>query len=176
MSNHNSTLTAERLRELFIYTLDTGMFVNRINRSPRAMTGMVAGSLTKDGYLVIRIDRAIYKAHRLAWLYVHGVWPSNLLDHKNRIKVDNRIDNLRLADKTLNGQNKVEAQANNKLGRLGVTLHFDGHYRATIQHENKQRHIGLFDTPEEASAAYEKAKTELHADAILVKESETFCG
>lgn len=169
MSNCNSTLTAERLRELFTYNPETGVFTNRISRSPRAMSGMVAGSRNEHGYLVIRIDWAIYKAHRLAWLYIYGVWPLGLLDHKNRIKDDNRIDNLRSADKTINGQNKIAAQANNKLGLLGVTLHFDGHYRATIQHDNKQRHIGLYDTAEEASAAYEKAKIELHAGAVFIK-------
>lgn len=166
MSAIKSTLTAERLRELLHYDSETGVFTNRVSRSPKAQAGMVAGSQDQNGYLLIRIDWKLHRAHRLAWLYVYGEWPKGLLDHRNRIKSDNRITNLRPADKVLNGQNRAAAQSNNETGFLGVCRHFDGHFRAVIQHDGRQRHIGLYDTPEEAHAAYLEAKRRLHSEAL----------
>ena len=58
-----------------------------------ARVGDIAGCLVKTGYRQIKIGNTAYLAHRLAWFYVYGEWPEQL-DHINRIKTDNRLDNI----------------------------------------------------------------------------------
>jgi hypothetical protein len=67
----------------------------------------------------IRLDNKLYRAHRLAWAYIYGEWPSSEIDHKNMNPCDNRIENLRLASRSQNECNK-SARADNKLGVKGV--------------------------------------------------------
>lgn len=99
-------LTAERLRELLTYDPETGEFRWRYTRGCRAR-GQIAGTVTCLGYLTIAIDGRKYKAHRLAWLHVHGEWPYPEIDHINRIKLDNRLVNLRRATRAENNANRV---------------------------------------------------------------------
>ena len=89
--------TAERVRATFDYDPDTGIFTRLVEaRSGRggghlsASIGDVAGHQRRDGYIAIKIDRIAYKAHRLAWLHVHGEWPPNEIDHINGDRGDNR--------------------------------------------------------------------------------------
>lgn len=87
------TLTAERLRELLHYDSNSGVFTYRNSRGPRA-AGSAAGSLSADGYIVIRVDFELCKAGRLAWLYTHGEWPRGKVWYIDRCRTNNRIDNL----------------------------------------------------------------------------------
>lgn len=93
----NNHLTAERLRELLDYDPETGYFRWRRDVGARAWKGQLAGTMARDGYEYIGIDRRRYPAHRLAWLYVHGEWPRGLLRHLNWLRSDNRLENLREA-------------------------------------------------------------------------------
>lgn len=92
-------MTQHRLKELLSYDPDTGIFtwIKRSNNT--------AGAVDAYGYTVIRIDTVLYKAHRLAWLYMHGEFPAGNLDHINQVKSDNRIDNLRVVSQSQNMQN-----------------------------------------------------------------------
>lgn len=74
---------------------------------------------SKDGYWRIRIDNTDYRAHRLAWFYVYGYFPENVIDHKNRNKSDNMIENLRESSQSCNLLNK-SMQSNNSSGVVGV--------------------------------------------------------
>ena len=85
------SLTAERLREVLDYDPDTGVFTRKVRTASSVKVGDVAGSLNGKGYIRIRVDGRLYFAHRLAWLYVHGEWPVDQVDHINGIKNDNRI-------------------------------------------------------------------------------------
>ena len=87
-------LTAERLRERLHYDAETGVFTRRFG-SGHARAGDMAGTVHRTGYVRISIDGGKYTAHHLAWLYVHGVWPSDQIEHINRKRSDNRIANLR---------------------------------------------------------------------------------
>lgn len=159
----NPTLTSTRLRELLDYDPETGVFtwIKKPRRSTRV--GSRAGSLGAfDGYRLIRIDHELYRGHRLAWFWVHGVWPSSQIDHINGIRDDNRIANLREADNAQNKQNQVRARSDSRSGYLGVTTHKPGVFRAKIQIAGKVHYLGLFDTPEAAHAAYLEAKRRLH--------------
>jgi len=155
-------LTAERLRELLHYDPETGEFTWRANRGGGVKAGDIAGTIsTSKGYRNIWIG-GNYKAHRLAWLYVHGVWPEAQIDHINQNKADNRMENLRLVTHAENMQNRP-CQRNNVSGFKGVApCRRTGRWQALICSNNKQIHLGLFATPEMAHAAYCAAAARLH--------------
>ena len=108
-------LTAERLRERLRYDAETGAFTRRVG-SGHARAGEMAGTVHSTGYVRITIDGGKYTAHHLAWLYVHGVWPSDQIEHIHRNRSDNRIANLRerrhrVALRRLACQTEVERDA-----------------------------------------------------------------
>jgi hypothetical protein len=157
-------LTAERLREVLTYDPVSGAFQRRNSRRIRPL----AGTINTPGYSVIKIDKKLYAAHRLAWLYVHGVWPSGLIDHINGIRTDNRIANLRDGSDGLNQQNMRKAQVNSKSGLLGA--HADkrtGRWQANIMANRRAHRLGTFATAEEAHAAYLEAKRRLHKGCTI---------
>ena len=154
-------LTAERLRELLAYDASTGIFTWRKSKGA-ARAGNTAGTPHSRGYWTITIDGNGHLAHRLAWLYVHGKWPERALDHINRLRRDCRIANLREVSGSQNAQNKSQ-QSNNTSGYRGVTWHKQlRRWVAQITIHRKHRHIGLFDTAEAASAAYQAAAKTMH--------------
>lgn len=103
-----------------------------------------------------------YRAANLAWLYVHGVWPTGVIDHINTEPGDNRIANLRDIPPSGNAQNQRRAHKQNRSGVLGVELLSSGRYRPRINVGGKFLHLGVYDTPEEASAVYWEAKRNMH--------------
>lgn len=148
-----SRVTAERLRELLEYDPATGVFKWRPALKMRR-NGLVAGSSSGRGYWYISIDKRMYLAHRLAWLYVHGCWPIDQIDHINRVKIDNRIVNLREATGSQNKQN-VGAKKSNRSGLKGIW--WDGRikrWRPRIRVGGRALWLGSFRTPEEAHAVY----------------------
>lgn len=152
---YSTELTAERLRELTTYSSETGLFRWRAltSKYSHAKIGDVAGWLNGDGYRDIQIDCKTYRAHRLAWLYVHGVWPSDQVDHINRDRTDNRIENLREASNTENQRNASKPYTNTS-GHVGVAWHkYTQKWRAYIRHDGKNLHLGLFTELEDAVAA-----------------------
>lgn len=155
----------ERLREVLGYSPATGLFVWRQRLARKLQVGDVAGSLS-NGYVVIRIDRRNYRAHRLAWLFVHGSWPAQEIDHINGDKADNRISNLRQADHRMNCENLRKASAHNATGILGA--HTNGkRFCSKIQVDGKSVWLGYHDTPKAAHAVYVRAKRLLHEGCTL---------
>lgn len=161
-------LTAARLRELLRYEPDTGHFFWRAPR-PKARLDLPAGGKTSHGYIHIGVDgTGQHYAHRLAWLYMNGEWPTCEVDHINGDKADNRWANLRGVTSTVNKQNKRSPQSNNKSGFLGVSLcsyrkTCPSKWRAQIRLAGGiNKTLGNFKTPEEAHEAYLKAKRALH--------------
>lgn len=127
--------------------------------------GRPVGSVCRSGYVVVRIANKIHFAHRVVWFLVHGDWPMQPLDHINGERADNRPVNLRLVTVAENCQNKGQALPTNKsAGLLGVNHHPSNgrRYRAQIWCGGKNRHLGYFDLPEEAHAAYLRAKAQMH--------------
>lgn len=112
-------LTQRRLKEVLNYDAESGVFTWAIGR-PKAAKGEIAGGFSDRGYLTIGIDGIKHRAHRLAWLYVHGVYP-NQIDHENHIRHDNRMINLRETDSYGNSRNQSKP-SDNTSGVVGVSL------------------------------------------------------
>jgi hypothetical protein len=158
-------LTQQRLRELLHYDPLTGLFT-RLVAASNAPAGSAAGSLANIGYLRISVDGARYLAHRLAWLYVHGEWPQQEIDHINGDKIDNRIANLRDASRGVNCQNIRAARRDSKTGLLGV-YERRGRFTACIEVSGRTVTLGDCATPTEAHAVYLQAKREFHAGCTI---------
>lgn len=154
---------AERLRASITYDRETGRFYWRQRRGS-AVAGQEAGCVNALGYVVIRFDRRLELAHRLAWLHVHGEWPPEEIDHINGNPADNRMDNLRLASHAENGRN-VRKHSDNASGFKGVHLHKQtGRWRARIKINGVSKSLGLHDSAQSAHIAYCRAAEVFHGD------------
>ena len=159
-------LSLERLHELLHYNPRTGLFVRKVRAGNSAPVGTIAGGFNRKGYRIIRVDGRRYLASRLAWFYVHGRWPKDEIDHRNGVRDDNRLANLREASHSENQQNRRKAHKSNATGFLGVSPN-EGKFRAQIKINGNRLHLGNFATPQEAHAAYVKAKRKLHPLGLL---------
>lgn len=99
------------------------------------------------------VGDVLVPAHRLAWFYAYGVWPQDQIDHRNGIRSDNRICNLREATNSLNKANE-RRRTDNTSGFKGVHRRENGRWRARIGVGNRRLALGDFDTPEAAHTAY----------------------
>lgn len=156
-------LTAERLRELMRYDPATGLFWWRPPGRRKPLEKPAGAADPPHKYVRIGIDGRHYRAHRLAWLYVYGRWPNPGIDHINGDQSDNRIANLREAAQWQNAANRGVPR-NNKSGLKGIYPIRDGRWRAQIGGRGKKRHLGLFDTLQEAHQAYVLAAQEMYGD------------
>ena len=149
-------LTANRLRKLLNYKPATWIFRWRMHRGgPKNVDG-VAGTIQRPkGYRQIRIDGKIYRANRLAWLYMTGKWPKLEIGYINHKTSDTRWANLRAMTPSQRGA--TARTRNNKLGVRGVWITKSGKYVASIRVAGKKRYLGVFDTIEKASVAYARA-------------------
>lgn len=152
------TLTAARLREVLSYNSKAGIFTWRVDKfrqhgGGNAHKGARAGTIN-NGYQRIKIDGVIYRAARLAVLWMTGLFPSGDVDHKNLHRSDDRWINLRLASRS---QNKANARA-----QKGKTVPLKGvswdrqrrKYYASIRVNNRSINLGRYARAEDAHAAY----------------------
>jgi len=151
-------LTQARLKELINYDPTTGIFTWRVTRG-RVNRGEAAGCKQgNDQYMhcCIRIDSVNYKAHRLAFLYMHSYMPP-LIDHKDGDTLNNRIENLRQATQSQNLAN-CKCSKNNASGFKSVWFHKgDKRWMSQIMARGHKIYLGSFLTPEEAHEAYKRA-------------------
>lgn len=162
-------ITQAYLKEVLSYDPETGLFTWRVKPGRSIPVGAVAGWVDPSvGYRRIGLLDTVYHAHRLAWLYVTGEWPEWEIDHINGDRGDNRIANLREATSSKNKMN-MRRRKDNKTGFKGVTWWSQrGCFRAIIQANGKQKHLGCFKTAEEAHATYCEAASRLHGDFAKV--------
>lgn len=138
-------ITQSELKSKLYYNPETGIFT-------RITTKKSNNKPSSNGYIYLSVNNKQYSAHRLAWLYVYGEFPTNCIDHINRIKHDNKIENLREASYSQNSYNK---ECKSKSGYKGVTWwERDKKWKAQIEIDGKNKHIGYFETPELAHKAY----------------------
>jgi hypothetical protein len=155
-------VSQERLMQLVKYDPETGIF--RHTKRDGTRDGSIAGSRTKAGAIRLTLERRSYLAHRLAWLYVYGVWPKDEIDHINCDPSDNRIHNLREATAHQNKGNARKLRAT-KSGLKGVHwCNFKGCWASKIWWNGKRKHLGYFEEKEEAALAYAKAAKEVFGE------------
>ena len=116
-------VTQKELKENLSYEPETGLFRRLYTKGGR-VRGSVAGSVhtnhkTSKAYVEIKINLKLYKAHRLAFLYMEGVFPPEEVDHINGNGVDNKWSNLRKVTKSENQRNE-RLSKNNTSGVIGV--------------------------------------------------------
>lgn len=152
------------LTQILSYVPETGDFFWKAPR-PKIQVGSKAGYTKKGrGYVYIEISGKSYSAHRLAWFYVHEAWPEESIDHINRIRHDNRIDNLRVAS---NGQNRANSRTSNKHGVKGVSFKpwlKENPWMAQVTFKKRTIYLGCFPTKEKAHEAYIEAASKLHGE------------
>lgn len=159
-------ITQSRLKELLDYDPETGVFQRKVATS-NTKAGEIAGC-KKRVYVIISVDNKLYRAHRLAWLWMTGLWPEQFLDHINMDKHDNRWINLRAATKSQNMANRGP-QRNNTSGFKGVVYYKQyKNWVSNIWKEGKLHHIGYFNTAQEAHAAYSAAAIRLFGEFARV--------
>jgi len=153
----------QKLNELLSFDPNTGKFT-RLQSVGNAKAGDMAGSIRPDGYYELSICGKTYLSHRIAWAMFYGEPPSESIDHINTDRSDNRIENLRLASKSQNGQNRGPNK-NNKSGIKGVCWDTRvGKWLASITINRKQIHLGHFKDKDIAASAYLNAAALHHRD------------
>lgn len=156
-------ITQQELKQLIHYDPETGDFTWKVNRG-KAAPGKLAGHIcfknTKQ-YRIIGVNGRIDRAHRLAWLYMTGSWPTDEIDHINGDGTDNRWVNLRQVDRQENCRN-MRIHNHNTSGVAGVSWrHQRSSWRAYIMIDNKQKNLGHFTDFFEAVCARKSAENRL---------------
>lgn len=161
-------MTREELMLLVSYDPESGIFY-WLKPRRGCTSGSVAGGITSYGYWKISICGKNYLAHRLAWLFTYGNWPHPETDHINGNRIDNRIDNLRLASPSQNQANKA-MRKDNKSGVKGVTWDKSRNkWQAGICFGRKYILAGRYDDIEEAAEAYRKIATDKFGDFARIE-------
>ena len=149
-------ITQRRLKDVIHYDPETGVFTWLVDINPRALKGAEAGYVLK-GYRVITLDGKKMQAHRLAFLYMTGAFPTDIADHINRNQLDNRWSNIRESDKSRNAIN-TKLYANNTSGFRGVNWHgLHKRWVAKLAVNGKRKFLGEHKTKEAAAMAYDVA-------------------
>ena len=146
------------LRRRLAYRSD-GALIWKRPLGGRVKPGYSAGFINKhNGYVYIGYNSQNFKFHRVVWAIVKQEDPlSAEIDHINGNKLDNKIQNLRKANKSQNQHNQKRAK--------GYYFHKrDKKWAACIKVNGKAKFIGTFDTEQQAREAYLRAKEKLHGE------------
>jgi len=155
-------MNQNELKEVLEYNEETGNFTWKVSNNNRIKIGDEAGYTSKRrGYTQIKINRKLYSAHRLAWLYVYGEFPSKEVDHIDHVRTNNSISNLREVTRQENGRN-TRIRSDNQSGVNGVSWNkqtFRWHARI---HDlsGQSKHLGYYINFEDAQAARSEAELE----------------
>jgi len=166
MTKLRPLLDVSAVLDQLAYEKETGVFTWKVSPSKNVKPGDVAGYKMKTGVIGIQVCGYLYLAHRLAFVFMTGAMPENLVDHINGVRSDNRWNNLRAATQSQNMQN-LNFRKPNSSGFLGVTKYSAASkrkklWRATIIVNGVRKHLGSFYSAEKAVAAYTEAKQTIH--------------
>ena len=157
------SVTQELLHKWFEYNKDTGDLIWKPGHGG-VRSGRVAGCLQPSGYRSVSIGKkkVNYKAHRLVWMYHHGKWPDNFIDHINNNRADNRIENLRDVTHEENMANLAPGSGSST-GYRGVYLQPSKSrkkkkYFTTVWSQGEPVNLGRYENIEDAVAVYHTAR------------------
>ena len=154
----------ERLTQkdlLAIFDYKSGMLYWKNTRTSNAKKGARAGCVySSEGYRRVKINGKSYLEHHVVWCFFEGQWPqeNTEIDHINRNREDNRIENLRLVDRSINSKNRR--------GK-GYSKTKSGTYQARIVVNKRFVNLGIYKTPEEAEQKYLEAKAVYHKNCFV---------
>lgn len=150
MNSRKTEPSQEQLRRLFTYDDNRGVLIHKtVAPTKPYLLGKVAGNSRDDGYIDITVSGKLYKAHRLIYIHQLGEIPNGkTVDHIDRNRSNNRVENLRAATKP---------QQNGNRNCLGFYRHKQGKWHARLKYQRKNKHLGLFPTALQARLAYEAA-------------------
>jgi len=133
MKIQRKSINNQDIENLFVYK-DGNLYWKKNNKK--------AGTTRADGYIVIQYNKTQYYAHRLIWTLFNGEIPADRhIDHINRIKNDNRLENFRLVDYRGNALNKPNKPSST--GIYGVSKDRN-YYKVSFTINNKSVHVGNF--------------------------------
>ena len=175
---NDSMITQSRLMELVTYDAAAGVLRWRTRRG-NTRPGARIGGPDKEGYWRVRLDDRQYLEHRLVWLWHHGSFP-RILDHIDRDRSNNRIENLRLCTESQNAAN-AKISTHNTSGYRGVYYEAErdkwvARIRLVIEGERVRYRIGRFDTAEEAAIAYNLHLRQHFSEYALLNRVDTPLG
>ena len=160
MAIKDFTPSQETLNELFEYR--KGRLFWKISRGSRK-AGTEVGTLTPFGYLQTKINRKLYLVHRLIFLMHHRYLPK-IIDHKDGVKTNNAIKNLREAN-VFNNQYNRGLPSNNTSGVKGVYWNKEKRrWKAKCNVNGKGYHIGYFTNIEESDKAVKVFRSQHHGN------------
>jgi hypothetical protein len=163
--NKESLIDADYLRSVIKYDPETGA-LSWAKSFGNVIEGSVAGCLKGNGYWIVGLRGEKYLAHRLAWLWMNGAWPTNQIDHINGNKLDNSINNLRDVVPHVNMQNQDHLKRANISGITGVSWkQSKGGWFASISVKGKKIRRGPYNTKERATQARNELKSKHHVDS-----------
>lgn len=145
-------LNHDKLIEYLDYNPDTGIFTWLKNPGIKNLVGKEAGCVNSIGYVNMSIFGKKYSGHRLAWFYCFREWPVYNIDHIDKNRSNNRLDNLRDVPQSLNIRN-----TQTKLGQSGRRgVYKSGNkWKAASEHYGKYVYLGTYDTIEEAGNTFD---------------------
>jgi hypothetical protein len=153
----HSKLTTDLLKRVLDYDPATGFFAWKVALSKRVRVGERAGAIGSNGRRYLAVLGEKHLAHRLAWFYQTGSWPTGNIVPKNGHYDDVSFENLSEETVAETAQKGV-IRSSNTSGYKGVSWSTGkGKWVATLTHDHKRHHLGYFDTSQDASAAYERA-------------------
>ena len=159
-------ITQAKLKELLHYHPESGDFVRLTSTGGGGRVGHQSGSLDTGGYRQIGVGGKHYLAHRLAWMYEHGEFPPEEIDHINGVRDDNRLQNLRLATCSENMRNYPKPLTNTS-GFKGVCWDkYSRKWRVQVKVNKKKLHIGMFAEMSEARSAYRAAANKYYGSFV----------
>ncbi|MNQ87894.1 AP2 domain protein [compost metagenome] len=161
---NNETITQKELKEVLAYDPLSGGFVwlkrpNKLSNIKR----LTEADKLRGKYKEVSINNKKYKSHRLVWLYAYGEFPKGMVDHIDGNRLNNRVENLRLADSSSNNWNR-KLNSNSSTKVKGVRVHKNGNFEARIMCNKISYYLGVFDTIEEAEDAVRNKREELHKE------------
>ncbi len=155
-SSNKYTLDRDFLLSVLQYNPETGKFIWIKSLSKRVRVGSEAGSISKDGYIDIRLNKSLYKAHKLAFFIMEGRWPDKEIDHEDRNKRNNKWCNLRESNHSENNCNK-DIRTDNKSGVPGVFFESDRNRYLAFVTKDRKRYNKCFSISIHGEKAYELA-------------------